>query len=122
MKACNKCLENMWKFSKNEDYIVAQCQNCGSEFSWIPQQKPRIEKAGDRCACGGRVQFKAKKPKKSKAVSYSGYFHCPKCRKIYFSDQFKVVNQEACKRNIEKSLKLAFNLENKELLRRVDEL
>ena len=92
MYPCKNCLENFWKIKKIENEMVATCQICGYEVRWDYEKWYN----GKPCSCGTKVIFKSCKMKQSKlkkSYYYTGYFKCPKCKKIYFSDKYKVNNE-----------------------------
>lgn|SRR5574343_473926 len=110
MYPCKKCLSKQWKFSKQEAWMTAECLICGNSVTWEVIDSPRVEKVGDKCKCGSEVIYQDCKPKKKqlrRAYFYTGYFYCPACKKIYYSDEFKVVNQDICEKNIQESIKYA---------------
>ena len=92
---CNNCLENIWEFEKLPDgYIRATCQMCGNEVEWKPQKKK--PKPKDKCKCGNKlvlVDAKITDKKLRKAYYYLAYHKCFKCRRIYYSEKFKVYNK-----------------------------
>ncbi len=100
MLACTKCLENNWKTKYDNGFIIATCQNCENEISFPTKgkDKSKIEKVGDPCRhCNCPVIFRESKfneSKLKKAYYYTGYFYCLKCKEMYMSEQFKVINRK----------------------------
>jgi hypothetical protein len=91
MQPCKKCLENSWTY-KNLDtgWVRATCKSCLNEVEWEPKQKNTKE----RC-CGKftvLVEPRITEKKKRKAYYFSKYLYCTKCRKIYYDEQYKVIN------------------------------
>lgn len=97
MKPCKKCLENNWKFEFIDGWIKATCQNCENEIEFEATKKKQMLKEGALCRyCKTPIifresKFKAKKFKK--AYYYTGYYWCQKCKKMYLSNKFKVINK-----------------------------
>lgn len=101
MKNCQNCLENSWTF-KNLDSgdVQATCKNCGYEVEWTPRYKQLSSKS--HCCGKPTVLTKAKlKPKSFKGKwHYTAYYKCKKCRKVYYDNQFKVLNDNTSKKHL----------------------
>ena len=66
--------------------------------------KKKVEKSIELEICDAKEKFtdspcrKCKTPLKYKASKlkkkyyYTGYYRCPKCKTIYYSDKFKIIN------------------------------
>lgn len=97
MNFCEKCLENNWDFKYNDGFIMATCQNCGHEVEFEAKKKPYKKPAyGQICKCGKatlcKKKLKFKQSKLKKSYYYTDCFFCPACKKLFYSDKFKIWN------------------------------
>lgn len=98
MYPCKKCLENNWKFKKEDDgTITAICNNCGYQVSFPARGNKQTLKVGSPCRkCGHSLILKESKQKPKqlkKSYYFTAYYYCEKCRTMYFSPKFKVINK-----------------------------
>ena len=120
MRPCQNCLENNWKFKKlNTGWIQATCQLCAYEVEWYPVKKTKSKIAtvvpvvrkkgwsiGKPCRnCKTPVILYQRKfnPRKFvKAWYYTAYYRCPKCKRNYYSDKFKIEKKTTVYRHVDK--------------------
>jgi len=100
MRNCDKCLENYWEYKFNEGMIEATCQHCGNVVEFEAKKKVKEKmRAGDLCRKCKKAtitysdsKFNEKKLKRS--YYFTGYFKCPNCKQIYYSEEFKIYNKK----------------------------
>ena len=97
MYPCEKCLNNRWNYEYIDGWVRAICEICGNEVEFEAKKESKYEiRIGDECKkCNTITIFKKSKfkPKKLKKLYYyTGYIFCPKCRTVYYSDKYKIVN------------------------------
>jgi len=96
MNPCSNCLENNWTYKHKEGMIIATCNLCGYEVEFKARKKSLKLQEGSPCKkCKTPIIYKASKYKENKlkkAYYYTGYYKCPRCKTIYYSDKFKIIN------------------------------
>jgi len=98
MRPCGKCLENNWKFEKNDNLIIATCIMCGNEIQFEPTKRKTEYIDGMDCPkCTGIIHLKESpfnKKKLNKPYYYNAYYKCDKCEAMFMSDKFKIINKD----------------------------
>lgn len=56
MRPCEKCSANVWEFEKDDGLVVATCQNCWNEVSWMPKKNAENKQNTKYKKLLGRIQ------------------------------------------------------------------
>jgi len=92
MRACEKCGANTWEFTTNDGLVLATCQNCWNEVSWMPKPKTKNHfEIGDLCNKCKKTGYALRKSKKKAKNKY--YLWCHRCNSVQINEKYNSINE-----------------------------
>ena len=101
MKPCIDCFSNSWDFERLPDnWFRATCKVCCHEVEWEVATRKPTTSTGDICRkchiptawCSRKLTNK----RKNNAYHFCKWLKCPKCKAVYFLEEFKKYPGQPC--------------------------
>lgn len=93
MRPCSQCLENHWVFEFIDGFVRATCQICSYEVEFEAKRDHNRITGDTPCRkCGGKLEYRERKPNKPilpSGIYFLYWWKCQKCSTTFMAGEAK---------------------------------